>query len=360
MIRRRVAIVLSGFALSGAEKQAMLLAEGLRRDHGREVIVAAFDPGPGVVELCATMGIPTMRLPHPGGRWPWLARLRSRRSLAALRGFAPDAIVPFTLWPNVACILGAGACGSPRVLWNQRDEGLWSVYPHDDLRDQAVSRADAWLANGPAGVAWLEGRGIPAGSVRYVRNGCVRVPSPGRGAARLRLGLAEHAPVAAMLAHESGRKDHETLARAWVAARPRLPSGAVLLVAGRGAFAGLRQQPGVRLLGDVSDPAVVLAATDALVHATRGEGASNAVIEAALAGIPVVASAVAGMADALGPHHVGALVPPGDAESLALALAEVLKAGRDEMRLAAASAWAASAYDPARMVAGFVEAIDAG
>lgn len=362
---RRIAIVLSGFELSGAERQALLLADGLRRDHGREVLVAGFDPGGEVAERCAAIGVPTLRLPACGGRWAWLARWRARRSLAALRAFAPDALVPFTLWPNVACALGRAASGARAVLWNQRDEGIHTAYPHRRQVVTAIAAADALVANGPDGAAWLRRMGAAEARVSLVANGCRLPPPPPRAAAREGLGLPRDAPVAAMLAHESPRKDHATLLAAWALATPRLPRGALLVVAGRGAFAAARRQAGdlgiaasVRFAGAVADPSPLLAAADLLVHASLGEGMPNAVIEALLAGCPVVGSDLPSIRAALGPYAPGRLAPPCRPAALADAIVAALRDPPPREGLAEIAAWASGAYDPAAMVGRFAALID--
>lgn len=362
---QRIAIVLSGFELSGAEWQALLLADGLRRRHGRDVLVAAFDGGEAVPRRCAALGIPTLRLAQAGGRWPWLARWRSARSLRGLRPFRPDALLPFTVWPNVACALGRDASGARAVLWNQRDEGVFSSYPHPGLVRRAVHAADAVVANGSACSAWLAAQGVASQRVAVIRNGCPVPAAADRMAARRGLGLPADVPVVLMLAHESARKDHATLVEAWALVRAQLPAGALLLLAGRGTFTALRARiaalgigEAVRLAGPVEDVPSLLAASDLLVHAALGEGLPNAVIEALMHGLPVVGSDLPGMRDALGQHAAGRLVPPGDAGALATAILSAFSAPMtaDERNLS--MTWARGVYAVDGMVDAFAAQLD--
>jgi glycosyltransferase involved in cell wall biosynthesis/GT2 family glycosyltransferase len=79
----------------------------------------------------------------------------------------------------------------------------------------------------------------------------------------------------------------------------------------------------VHLLGFRDDIPDLLAAADVYVMPSRSEGLPLALLEAMFAGLPVVASAVGGIPDALG-EGGGILVPPGDAPALAAALRALL------------------------------------
>jgi glycosyltransferase involved in cell wall biosynthesis len=83
------------------------------------------------------------------------------------------------------------------------------------------------------------------------------------------------------------------------------------------------------LPGVQEDPRPWLATATLYVQPSLSEGASNAVLEAMAAGVPIVASDVGGMRELLG--NTGVLVTPGDARSLRDAMAHLL-ASRTELR----------------------------
>jgi glycosyltransferase involved in cell wall biosynthesis len=64
---------------------------------------------------------------------------------------------------------------------------------------------------------------------------------------------------------------------------------------------------------------------DALVHPARWEGFGLAVLEAMLAGLPVVASDVSSLPELVIDGETGLLVPPDDPPTLARALARALE-----------------------------------
>jgi glycosyltransferase involved in cell wall biosynthesis len=86
----------------------------------------------------------------------------------------------------------------------------------------------------------------------------------------------------------------------------------------------------VRFLGETHDVNVLLAESDVLVLSSDHEGTPNVLLEAACAGLPVVATAVGGVPDIVGDGTTGILVPPDDPAALASALARL--AGDPKLR----------------------------
>lgn len=103
------------------------------------------------------------------------------------------------------------------------------------------------------------------------------------------------------------------------------------------------------LLGRRDDVADLLAAADVFALASTYEGYPLAVMEALGAGVPVVATAVGGVVDAVG-DTAGLLVPPGRPDLLADALARMVDP-RERSRLAAGAEQAGRRYDIAHAVA---------
>jgi 2-deoxystreptamine N-acetyl-D-glucosaminyltransferase/2-deoxystreptamine glucosyltransferase len=79
-----------------------------------------------------------------------------------------------------------------------------------------------------------------------------------------------------------------------------------------------------RFLGHVADPASVYAALDVVVIPSFYEGFCYTAVEAALAGLPVVASSASSLLEVVAGGRTGLLVPPGDAAALAAALGRIV------------------------------------
>jgi len=91
----------------------------------------------------------------------------------------------------------------------------------------------------------------------------------------------------------------------------------------------------VELLGTRTDIAALMASADMLAQPSRSEGLPITLIEAAMSGLPIVASDVGGCSDVVHDGRNGALVPPQSPDRLAEAIAHILA---DEGRYVALSA----------------------
>jgi glycosyltransferase involved in cell wall biosynthesis len=185
-----------------------------------------------------------------------------------------------------------------------------------------------------------------------------------RHAARSSLGLDSDRFVVALLGRVSDWKGQDVLARAL--AEPALAEiGAVGLIAGdpwRGAAGEMLRLEqlhteldlGDRLrgLGFLDDVGTILGAADAVaVPSTRPDPFPNSALEAAAAGVPVVAAAHGGLPEMLRDGETGLLVEPGDPVALAEALRDLADDRERSRRIgAAASADVAERFPPERML----------
>ena len=109
----------------------------------------------------------------------------------------------------------------------------------------------------------------------------------------------------------------------------------------------------VHVLGYRSDASRYLSMADALVLPSLNEGLPIAVLEALRAGVPVVGSAIAEIAEVVEEGHTGLLFAPGDAAGLATALAAVTAAERRAVMRARARELFEARYRADRMLAAY-------
>ena len=97
-----------------------------------------------------------------------------------------------------------------------------------------------------------------------------------------------------------------------------------------------RHDPRIELLGPRTDVTDVLARSDVFVLSSRSEGFPVSILEAMAACLPVVATAVGGVGEAVVGGETGFLVPPGDPQALAAALERLVADRELRLRLGAA------------------------
>jgi glycosyltransferase involved in cell wall biosynthesis len=159
--------------------------------------------------------------------------------------------------------------------------------------------------------------------VTTVHNGVADV------AAELRADAARQPPRLVMVARMERQKDHATLLRALARLRD-LPWTLELVGDGptRGGVEELVGELGladrVRLLGSRLDVPERLARAQVFVLVSLWEGFPRSILEAMRAGLPVVATDVAGVGEAVGDGVSGLLVKRGDAAALSSSLRRLL------------------------------------
>lgn len=170
-------------------------------------------------------------------------------------------------------------------------------------------------------------------------------PQIGREEWRAQQGFAPDDVLFVCVARFFPQKNHPLLLEAFA----RGPAGdprARLLLVGAGPLLPQAQAEAKRLgimekvhfLGLRSDIPDLLAATDTFVLSSDWEGAPVALIEAMAAGLPVIATAVGGVAESFQNHKEGILLQPGDAAGIAQAMTMLLHNGELRRSMGAAAA----------------------
>jgi glycosyltransferase involved in cell wall biosynthesis len=327
---KHIVFVLGCLNLGGAERQAILLAQMLRDNYGARVTVCGLVSAGNAVALCEEHSIP-WRVLH--FRWSNNRRLllvRLARLTWQIRKMRADVVMAYTRDANVPCGLVWQLTGARAYVWNQREEG--SDLRASRLEKRAIASATAIISNAQhAAEMLIERFQLNGAKVNLVLNGVILAISvETRKQWRSRLEISEHTFVACMVANYTRRKDHETLLRAWELVSNNLRQSGrngVLLLAGRDGnrsihLKGLAFDLGlggqeVRFLGPVKDISGLLYATDLLVHSSFLEGCPNGVLEAMAVGLPVAATDIPGIREAVGPAGYEHLAPVGDPDTLA-------------------------------------------
>lgn len=349
---RRVLYLHSSAGRYGADRQLHLLATTLDPERYHPLVALPFEGpladdlrGAGVEVLTGPMAVLRREHMTPLGL-SGLARENAYQRHSVERLVRAQGID--VVHANTSVILGArkaARAAGARYVVHVRE-----IYPPKPLawpwHRRSLRAADAVMCVSRA-------TRTPIGdgpNVHVVHDGLAAVVAPAaRQTARLALGLPQTAFVVAVLGRISGWKGQTVLARALDQDAMRV-RGAIGLVAGdvwpgqehweeelRAAAAPLGER--LRLLGFRDDVETIYGAADVVVvPSTSPDPLPNSALEAAAAGCCVVASATGGLPEIIRDGHTGCLVPPGDPEALASALASLADDPERRERLGAAAA----------------------
>lgn len=253
-------------------------------------------------------------------------------------GPRPDVVVADYAWPAAGIAPGLRARGLPCVI-NGRGSDVLAVAADPRLAPELAACLQA--ADGLCAVSedLLRTMERLAGEGRrgdLVPNG-VELETfalRDRAASRAELGLAASGVLVLVVGHLIERKDPLLALEVFARARPGWVAGATCAFFGRGPLAGALERA-VRARGLGADvlrrgevaPAELArwyGAADALLLTSHREGRPNVVLEALASGRPVVATAVGGTPELLGPFRARMLVEGFDPEALAERLRDVV------------------------------------
>ncbi len=329
--RRRVAIFVPRLAIGGTEQH--LLDVLPRIDPRRFAVTVVTTRGPG--SLDNGMRRRGIRVIHAGytERKPWslagaflgIGRFLRRERPDIIHFFLPEA---YLIGGLCALMLGQKC----RVM-SRRSLNLY----HRRRRFSATierwlhRQMDVVLANSNAVASQLKNEGVTEDQLRTVYSGIDVDLYAGieMSDARRELALPEDAMVFVCVANLIPYKGHRDLLDAFAVADSRLPKNWRLLVVGRddGIGAQLRdhaQQLGleknVLWVGERTDVATILKASDVAVLASHEEGLPKSILEAMAAGLPCIVTDVGGSPEAVLDNVTGKVVAARDIPALSDAL----------------------------------------
>lgn len=331
--------------VGGLERQSHELAKALvRRGHTVEALSTRFDSGQYDEQVLD--GVVVHRV-------PWLEYgpmrfVQSPFSLSAvllkLSRHVDIVHVHNISWFGAFVTLTAQGLGLPVVtkLPNIGDFGVPAMWggPFGKLRIALLKRSDLIVAMTPESLAELSDISFPASRVLKIPNGipmCQLKDSAG-------VAGGSESVVAVFAGRLTAQKGLKDLLHAWALVTARSPIPAVLRLVGEGPeeadllalAAALGIQHTVQFAGYSRDVPQELARADLFVLPSYAEGNSNAILEAMRAGLPIIATRIAGAPIQVGAGGHRLLFSPGDRETLAERLLELISDPPLRLRFGAA------------------------
>jgi glycosyltransferase involved in cell wall biosynthesis len=336
--RPKVLLLITLAEVGGAQAYVASLLPALTPTF--DVVVAAYGEGP-LRQAASRAGVRFVPLRHVRRPVrPWRDAAGLVELVRLLRRERPDILHASS---SKAGILGRLAAVAARVPVRIFTVHGWAFRAYSGLPSSLYRLADRLVS--PLTTTTIcvsedeRAAGLAAGTCRAERTVVIRNAVDVAVAPRSRYDRA--VPRLIAVGRLKAPKDFVTLVRALAT----LPAGSFeALLVGEGPDRaaieaeiqrlGLGEQ--VRLAGERTDVPALLADSDVFVLSSASEGLPVSVLEAMAAEVPVVASAVGGLAELVVDGETGLLSPPGDAEALGAALARLIADRELRRRLGAA------------------------
>ena len=305
--------------IGGSERHLLTLLPALAERGVDPIFVGLDDPAWDAADFYGALQVPAVRIMSPRDFDPLLL-VRLARTLRA------DIVHTHLVHADVYGGLAARLRGT-RLVSTKHNDDPFRVGPFrfverglSRLTDRIVTITDALHR------FTVDRVGVPADKVETIHYGLDGVPDA--WGVNPRDDVPEGARVLLAVARLTDQKGIDIAIRALA----ELPGDTVLVVLGEGperpALLRLARELGVEarvfLLGRVPDVAAWLGRATILVHPARWEGFGLGVLEAMLAGLPVVATNVSALPELVVDGETGVLVKPDDVEALASGIVRAL------------------------------------
>ena len=336
----RIMHVDSGRSWRGGQRQVLLLAAGLHDRGYRTLIVAP--AGSPLVQRAERAGLPTYRLTLRG---EWDIR-RARELRVVAREWRADIIHAHDARSHTIGLLAQLFKRKSRLVVTRR-----VVFPPKRVRLKYKWGVDAFIAISNAVRNAMVGAGVAPDRIKVVYSGVpapiVKQPRDWRAERGWPADTVVCGIVGAMT-REKGLDSIGAIAKHLppaVLARTR-----IVLLGGKGK--GDTTASGLEGFdaGFVSDIHEAVAGLDLLWHPAKSEGLGTAVIDAMALGVTPIAFAVGGLPEVIEDGVSGRLVPSGDVDGFAAAVAELVTDSGLRTRLATGARKRAGQFDSSAMI----------
>jgi len=330
----RVAILIDTLQIGGAQKLVTLLASAVPKESIHPTVISfRANPAPANLDVLHAAGVDVMTFASRS----LLDLKRLRQLIRFLRAEKFDLIHTHLSYANILGCLAGFFAGIPVIatLHSTSHDSRRTAYFVTRLERIILRHFARQIVAVGYTVADAHQNHLGSRPVNVIPNG-VPVPPPILSQAREDLRLAivgdERRPVIISVGRFVEAKGYENMIEAFAILHRQDPRP-VLVIAGSGRLldpiknkiAEMQLGESVRCLGERSDISQLLDASDIYLSSSHWEGLPVALLEAMMAGLPIVATSVGDI-----PHvvtaDIGILVPPRRPDCLAEALGDLVGA----------------------------------
>ena len=339
--KRKVTIIAGQLVVGGAERQLYLWLAHMDRDKFDPLVITLHPDHEDYWEKpIEDLGVPLFRVSQKPAKLVRLAEI-----IRILRSFKPDVIHGWHFFSSVYAGLAARFLGVPCL------GGIRSEYsPHYKGLDTYIIKANcsAVVANSIAAAdAYHTALGRKRQAIFTVPNAVMDYPM-NRDTLREELAVSHNLPGDALWICSVGRMDplkrFDFLLEMAARLRDEDPKFHVILIGDGPERARLEDLASsmdvvdkVSFLGEIPNAGRWMNAMDIFCFPSTSEGLPNAVMEAAAAGLPIVAWRLPFCEELLPDKSQAMLVEPGNLEDMSLALSNLLDSGDLRTQIGAAA-----------------------
>jgi len=319
----RIVHIDSGKSWRGGQRQVYLLAKGLR-ERGHEPLVIAPANSP-LLERARAAGLAATAV-STRTEWDVLAakRIRSR-----LRAWRPDIVHAHDARSHSIALISLGTKSNIPLLVTRR-----VAFAPRLARVKYGRRVTRFIAISQAVKKALTLAGVPPEKIEIVYSGISEPSIATRRDWRKELDWPADTVVCGVVGAMTREKGIDLLEGIVRRLRPEIARRCGLVFLGA-ADTGQFDAPGIRVhwAGFIEEIGDAMAGLDMLWHPATSEGLGTSVLDALALGIPPVAFATGGLSETIQDGVSGILIPPGDLDAFAHAIATLAVSAEKRMAL---------------------------
>jgi glycosyltransferase involved in cell wall biosynthesis len=322
--------------IGGAEQHLLTLLPALR-ERGIDACFLSLDAGGDADRFHSALdarNVPWRRVQCGHDLSPRLAG----SFISAVRAERPDLLHTHMVHADVYGSVAAHALRVP-FLSTRHNDDRYLLGPFKYVDRAFMSGVAGIVAISDAVREFHIRSGLPARKLVTIHYGLDELPAAQSELTPEAAGIPSGAPLVLAIGRLIEQKDHATLLGAFARVRDNLPEARLTILgwgrleeATKARVRELELEDAVLLPGRV-EPAAWLARADVFAHTSRWEGFGIVLLEAMLAGLPVVATRVSAVPEIVVDGETGILAPVGDEVAIAAALSSLLADSGRRQRL---------------------------